>query len=182
MFDKQDQWSWLDGLARQWGLSDALAKQQGVFAWRRAIGPQLARWARPLYVSHGVLHLAVASYAAASQFRMLEPQLVESLRQVAPDSGVRRLRLHVQPQAGSMPPKREAEVTAQDQARAELLVPDDTCPPLREQLVHAAARACAQEREILQAGGCRCSACGVAFLGQERVCPLCAVVGAPEGD
>ncbi len=182
MFNKQNQWGWLDALARKWGLGEALTRQQGVFAWRRAVGQQLARWARPLYVSQGVLHLAVFNYAAASQLKMLETQLLEALREVAPESDVRRLRLHVQPEARAPLRRCDTGVAVEDLARAEQLVPSTLAPSLREQLLQSTAQACAQERAIMEAGGRRCSCCGVAFLGEEELCPLCIIVGAPEGD
>ncbi|MFO8034755.1 MAG: DUF721 domain-containing protein [Candidatus Bipolaricaulota bacterium] len=181
MFYKRDELGWLNSLAHSWGLAEAFAKQQGVFAWRHAVGQQLARWARPLYVSRGVLHLAVSSYAAASQLRMLEPKLMEALREVAPQCEVRQLRLHVQPQAAPRRGASEAQVSGEDLCAADGLVPDDVPVPLRQQLVQTAARARAQERAILEAGGRRCDACQVAFLGDGTVCPLCSLVGGGGG-
>ncbi len=182
VFSKKSEWYWLQGLAHRWGLAEALANQEAVFAWRSAVGPQLSRWARPLYVARGVLHLSVASYVAASQLRLLEPKLVEALYKVAPDCGVRQLRLHVQPEPTPKEGPLNIEVTPADVQAAEGAVPVTVGSPLREKLVKAAARAYAQERAILHAGGHRCTACEVAFLGEGSLCPLCSLVGDKSGD
>ncbi len=177
MYIHKDMMCWLDGLARAWGLTDTLKIQQAVFAWRRAVGPQLSSWARPSHVAGGVLHLVVNSYAAATQLRLLEDKLLDTLRSVAPDCGVVQLRLHVQPEGRASERVRDFEVTTEDWEQAALWVPDGVPEGLRDALLRVAARAAAQERAILSGGGRRCSSCGVAFRGTEPLCPVCAVVG-----
>lgn len=173
----KDMMSWLDDLAHSWGLTDALEIQRAVFAWRKAVGSQLSGWAKPTHVTGGVLHLVVNSYAAATQLRMLESKLLEALRSVAPDCGVRQLRLHVQPEGRVTDHAQGFEVTTEDRDRAASCVPSGIPDGLREALLRVAARAVAQERAILSTGGRRCTSCGVAFRGTEALCPVCAVVG-----
>ncbi len=182
MFYKEDELHWLTDLAHSWGLAEALRKQQALFAWRQAVGPQLVRWARPLYVSRGALHLAVGSYVAASQIRLLELKLVDALQRVAPDCGVHRLQLHMEPESPRHVEQSEAKVTADDYAAADRVIPCNIPLQLRERLVAAAARAQAQERVVLEMGGRRCASCRVAFLGEGTLCKLCSLVGPEEGD
>ncbi|HAF70581.1 MAG: Uncharacterized protein XD60_0719 [Acetothermia bacterium 64_32] len=172
---------WLAPLARRWGLEGEVRRQGAVFAWPEAVGEQLAKLARALYVDGHTLHVAVASPVVAMELRHLQGKLLARLREVAPDVSVKRLRFHVRPQA--VPPRglKVEEPREGDWQAAEQAVPPDLPAALRARLVRIAAWALARDRAILEAGGHRCPRCGVAHLGPEELCPPCFAAWGGEG-
>lgn len=176
--DKELQ-QWLWALARRWGLEGELARQAPLFLWREAVGPELAKLARPLYVDGRTLHLAVASYSVATELRLLEGKLLARLGEVLPELRIGGLKFHVLP---APPPARKVEVQepcAEDWQAAEGAISKELPSELRRRLVRVAAWAQARERAVLAAGGRRCPRCGVAHPGPEELCRLCAL--APKG-
>jgi len=173
---------WLVPLARRWGLEGAMEQQAPVFAWASAVGEELSKLARPLYVEGHTLHIAVVSHVAAMELRLLEGKLLARLSQIVSESPIRRLRFHVLPQPA--PPRRPQveEPTAEDWEAAEAEIPTDLPRELRERLVRIAAWARARDRTILRAGGHRCPGCGVAHLGPGELCSLCSLVPGEEAD
>ncbi len=159
---------WLGGLLS----GPAWEEQQAVLRWKEIVGENLARLAKPLYVEGGVLHLAVESPVVANELRLWKEELVRKLEQLAPQSNVRDLRLHLVPAAGE-PKVPAVEPGAAEWNRAEEIIPADLPPSLRAGLVRAAAYALAQEAVVLSQGGRRCARCGAAFLGTGPLCPLC---------
>lgn len=146
-------------------------EQEAVLHWRRIVGENLARLARPLYVEDGVLHLAVASPVVANELRLWKRELLQKLDQHAPKSQVRDLRFHLAPLAESAAPP--IAPGPAEWNRAEEAIPTALPQELRTRLVRLLAWALAQEAGILRGGGRRCSACGVAFLAEGDLCPLC---------
>lgn len=178
--DKELQ-QWLQSLARRWGLEGELAQQAPLFLWRDAVGPGLAKLARPLYVEGRTLHLAVASYVAATELRLLEGKLLARLGEAQPGLRIERLKFHVLP---SPVPARRMEVqepSPEDWRAAEGDIPRGLPGELRRKLVRIAAWARARERAVLAAGGKRCPRCGVAHPGPEEVCRICALTREGEG-
>jgi len=172
---------WLGTLVQKWGLEADLKRQRAVFAWERAVG-ELARLAKPLYVAGKTLHLAVPSHVAASELRLLEGKLIARLSEVAPESGVKKLRFHVVPQP--VVPRRPApeEPTKEDWEAAERDITKSIPNGLRTRLVRIAAWARARDRAVLAAGGRRCPRCGVAHLSKTDLCPICSLVEGREED
>ena len=173
---------WLAPLARRWGLEEAMERQAPVFAWASAVGEELSKLARPLYVEGHTLHIAVASHVVATELRLLEGKLLARLSQLVPENPVRRLRFHVLPQPA--PPRRPQveEPTAEDWEAAEEEIPTGLPGELRVRLVRIAAWARARDRTILQAGGRRCPKCGVAHFGPGELCPACSLVSGEQAD
>ena len=177
----KSQKQWLEALARRWGLSAEVTRQAPVFAWKGAVGEELAKLARPLYVEGHTLHLAVGNHVAAAELRLLSRQLLARLKQVVPDSPVERLKFKVIPES---PPPREVRVeepAPTDWEEAETDVPRGLPPELRERLIKIAAWARARDRALLAAGGRRCPRCGVVYRGASELCPVCSLV-AGEGE
>lgn len=153
-------------LGRDW------AEQEAVRRWRHLVGPALAALCRPMYVDRGVLHLAVSSPVVATELRLLEQELLARLSAGAPGSELRELRLHVVP--APFNPELPCPIpTSEEERQAEDLLPQNLFGPIREAMVRVVAGQLARDRVILSAGGRRCSRCGVVFLGEDDLCPLC---------
>lgn len=173
--DKELQ-QWLQALARRWGLEGELAQQAPLFSWQEAVGPELAKLARPLYVEGRTLHLAVASYTAATELRLLEGKLLARLGEVLSGLRIERLKFHVLPSPTPARKEKPQEPSPEDWRAAEGDIPEGLPEELRRKLVRIAAWARARERAVLAAGGRRCPRCGVAHPGPEELCRLCALV------
>jgi len=157
-------------IGKGWGAG--WEEQEAVWRWREAVGESLGKLARPLYVDHGVLHIAVASPLVAQELKLWSTELLSRLCAIAPRSKVRELRFVIVPE-GREEKVEIPEPTPKELNQAEELVPMDLPPQLRVKFVRILAQTLAQEAEILRRGGRRCPSCGVAFLGTEEVCPLC---------
>ncbi len=153
----------------------AWEEQQAVLRWRAVVGENLARLARPLYVEKGTLHLAVTSPVVATELRLWTEELLNRLGKLAPKSEVRRFRFHLVPAREQEDKPLEPGIAELN--RAEAAIPHDLSPGLRERLVQVMAQALAQEAAILRQGGRRCASCGVAFLAEGDLCPLCRLGG-----
>jgi len=171
---------WLQALAQRWGLEGELARQAPLFSWREAVGPGLARLARPLYVEGHTLHLAVASYAAATELHLLEGKLLARLGEVLPGLRIERLKFHVLPPPTRARKVKPQEPSPEDWHAAEGDIPEGLPEGLRRKLVRIAAWVRARERAVLAAGGRRCPRCGVAHPGPEELCRLCALTSEEE--
>jgi len=178
----KSQKQWLEALAKQWGLSAEVARQAPVFAWREAVGEELAKLARPLYVEGRTLHLAVGSHVAAAELRLLTGKLLARLKEVLPESQVKQLRFRVVPEPSPARELRLEEPEPADWEAAEADIPRDLPRGLRERLVRIAAWARARDRALLAAGGRRCPRCGVAHGGPGELCPVCSLVAGEGGD
>ncbi|MCR4392405.1 MAG: DUF721 domain-containing protein [Candidatus Acetothermia bacterium] len=172
---KEDLLQWLLPLARRWGLAEALAQQRAVFAWERAVGPNLASLARPLYVDREVLHLGVPSHVVAAELHLLAAELLARLAEVAPGSGVKELRFHVRAEPGPPPEVTVPPPSPRERRLAEQELSAHLPEGLRDKLAGIVAWARARDQAILAAGGSACRRCGVAFLGPGDLCPVCAV-------
>lgn len=178
--DKEELWEWLGPLARRWGLERELGEQAPVFLWPKAVGKQLARLARPLYVEAGVLHVAVPGSVVAAELRLLQEGILDRLTQAGGKKLV-GLRFHVRAVPAKAWAVEAVEPSPEEVAKAKAEVSRDLPPELRRRLVRIAAQAYARDRAILAAGGRRCPCCGVAFLGEGQRCPLCSLVSPREG-
>lgn len=179
--NKEELWEWLRPLVRRWGLERELEEQAPLFLWPKAVGEQLARLARPLYVEAGVLHVAVPGSVVAAELRLLQEGLLDRLTRAGGGKLV-GLRFHVHPVPAKVWGGVEAvEPSPEEVAKAKVEVSRDLPPELRRRLVRIAAQAYARDRAILAAGGRHCPCCGVAFLGGGQRCPLCSLVPPREG-
>ena len=68
--------------------------------WRHAVPPRVYERARPVRISHGVLHVHTATAAWAAELDHLRESLLESVQKQAPHAGIRELRFRV----GALPP------------------------------------------------------------------------------
>lgn len=179
----KDLLQWLLPLARQGGWDALLQRQLPVLAWREAVGEKLATLAKPIYVEGRTLHLQVASHVVAAELRLVERKLLERLSQALPSSRIRRLRFHIWPEPPApTPPSPPPSPGQEDWEAAQEEVPKELPAKLREHLVGIVARSLARERAILAAGGRRCPRCGIAHLGEEALCAVCALLVEGEGE
>lgn len=181
MLDRQEGLYWLRTLARRWGLAEALAIQEPLFAWSEILGPQLAQLARALYVEGGTLHIGVASSVVANELRMKEDTLLTRLNAQG-GYKLTRLRFHTRDLGllgGACAP--EPAIEAQDEQVAEALVPEDLRPNLRQILLRNVARAHARERALKAKGARCCARCDGLFCGGGELCQACRLA-APRGE
>lgn len=90
----------LQRISRSLGGSDA-GVMKVVFAhWEDAVGPAIADHATPLSLRDGVLVVAVAESAWATQLRFLERQILDTLRDAAGGDVATRIEVRVRPSGG----------------------------------------------------------------------------------
>ncbi len=165
--------SWLAAMSSRWGRG--WQEQEAVWRWKEVVGENLSRLARPLYVEQGVLHIAVPSPVVTSELRLWEKEILIRLRKVAAASAVQKLRFHLVTEVSESTLPR-VEPGPQELNRADGEVPENIPSVLRDKLVRLLAQVLAQEAAVLAAGGRRCQRCGVAFLGEGEMCPLCRIL------
>jgi len=83
----------LGELLGELGVEDKLAECQAQIAWEKAVGPSLARYARPLRVDKGCLEVAVPSAVWRSQLSFMQGDIVDRINREVGRTVVRELRL-----------------------------------------------------------------------------------------
>jgi hypothetical protein len=141
---------------RRLGLDGRLEQARAVVIWPEVVGPELARHARAVEVSGGVLRVAVRSSAWAAQLSFFRSDLVRRLNERLGPPGVLGLRFSVGfaqagigGEGGSGPGRRQAaEPTAADRVRVEEAAAAVADPDVRRALRRALLAAVARRRRL----------------------------------
>ncbi len=160
-------------LAERWRAPELLA-QRPVLAWQEAGLPDVAQ---PLYVQAGVLYLAVPNHIVASEIYLRRREILSRLAEAVKEPVIRDIRVLVRSRAAGEPEVRVPPPTLEEVRACEARLGDVGSEALRRRLAETWAWIEARDRAIVAQGGHRCPACGVAYLGDDPLCPLCTLGG-----
>lgn len=114
----------LDRTIQRLGLSRRLQAHAAVEGWDRAVGPEIARRARPLHVSGRTLHVAVENSSWLHQLTLLHDELLGNFRAIAGETDIDQIRfsLGVPPAdrvfSAPLPPRLVAPPLSQEELAA----------------------------------------------------------------
>ncbi len=83
----------LGSLLEDLGVEDKIAECRAQLAWKKAVGPSLARYAHPLRVHKGCLEVAVPSSVWRSQLSFIQNDIVARINDEVGREIVRELKL-----------------------------------------------------------------------------------------
>jgi predicted nucleic acid-binding Zn ribbon protein len=75
------------------GVESKIAECQAQLVWEEAVGPALARYARPLRVHRGKLEVAVPSAVWRSQLSFMQREIVTRINELVGSQVVKELKL-----------------------------------------------------------------------------------------
>lgn len=182
----------LEKMVTRLGLRGRLRQEAALFHWPVAVGPEVARYTRPMSIKGGVLQVAVRSSAWANQLAFLESDILARLNGLIGEPSVRDIRWVVgtwRDAAGATPGRRSTGVTtvtldAAAERRIEELaaaVPDEEVREVWRRFLVGEFRRRAMR---LGQGWLPCAGCGVPHQRGPRPCPVCrqsAKEARPEG-
>ena len=90
----------LQAFLKRRGLLQEMKNRQWLANWDDLVGATIAEEARPIKVERGILWIGVKSAPQANQLLYLKQKLIERIREVYPDSGIRDLRVLHRPKQG----------------------------------------------------------------------------------
>lgn len=164
--------SWIDRVLQRYNLGEEYQRQRVLFLWEKAVGCQTAKVSRAERFSQGTLWVSVASSTIAQELSFLEARYIERINNLLGEEAL--LKICFVPGRFKKEMVKE-DVTLSDTERedaSKLFSALDDCQ-LRESFERLYLTTRRREAVILQAGGKRCSRCGVAFSGAEEICPGC---------
>jgi predicted nucleic acid-binding Zn ribbon protein len=98
--------------------------------WARAVPPRVAKNARPVRLTKGVLIVHAATSAWVSDLSFLREQILGAIRRYAPHSGVRELRIQVGPLPPLPPPPERRSDSSPPPAPLDTVLPPDIAKAL----------------------------------------------------
>lgn len=132
----------LEGILRDKGMEGKLREFRTWLVWDQAVGPQIARNARPLRIRDGVLEVRVAHPVWMQQLQLMKPQLLKKLNERLEGARIRDLyfrrgKITEQPPAAPPSPAeklRQIELSDEERLQIEKSVQSLNDPELRRHL------------------------------------------------
>ncbi|HKL48019.1 MAG TPA: DUF721 domain-containing protein [Desulfuromonadales bacterium] len=132
----------LETILKQQGMEGKLKEFRTWIVWEKAVGPQIAKNARPLRIRDGVLELRVAHPVWMQQLQLMKPQLLQKLNERLEGAHIRDLyfrRGKIAEQAPPEPPSpaekwQRVELSAEEQKQIEESLQGLDDPELRQRL------------------------------------------------
>jgi hypothetical protein len=81
----------LEGILKDRGMAGKLKEFRTWIVWEKAVGPQIAKNARPLRIRDGILELRVVHPVWMQQLQMLKPQILKKLNERLEGAQIRDL-------------------------------------------------------------------------------------------
>ncbi|NIQ94399.1 MAG: DUF721 domain-containing protein [Desulfuromonadales bacterium] len=140
----------LEGILKDKGMDGKLREFRTWLVWDQAVGPQIARNARPLRIRDGILELRVAHPVWMQQLQLMKPQLLKKLNERLEGARIRDLyfrRGKIAEQPPAEPPSpaekwRQVELSDEERQQIEESLKNLADPDLKRHLRQLYTRQC----------------------------------------
>jgi hypothetical protein len=161
----------IEKVFRKYGLFEQYREQEPALLWERAVGEKIARLAKPIWVQHDVLFVAVPNHIVQHEFTVMREEFRKKLNAVLGAERVKEIRFRVENSPKTRPVLALAPLTPEEEREIEALAADVPDAPLRATLIQLMKKAKQIERARQKLGWQPCPRCGVPC--EEHFCPLC---------
>lgn len=169
----------------RYGLAEQFREQEPLFYWEEAVGPRLARIARPLRVHKNTLYVEVTSPVQARELELLKEKIIKRLNELLGEERVKELRFRASGVIQEQKPKptrprlEEIALSAEERQEIAAAVSGVADERLREALFRLLETEKRIERLRKELGFRRCSRCGVLHDGPGDLCFYCQLEAGP---